>query len=44
MSTIGMTISPACLPAYFGGMDFFVKGGLLIDTGADKFNAVDLFF
>ncbi|HPO87419.1 MAG TPA: hypothetical protein PLN86_16375 [Candidatus Hydrogenedentes bacterium] len=43
MSTIGMTIS-LLASAIFGGMDFFVKGGLLIDTGADKFNAVDLLF
>lgn len=41
MSTVGMVISLGA-SAVFGGMDFFVKAGLSIDTGAQTLGSKDL--
>jgi len=41
MASVGMAIS-LLASSVFGGMDFFVKGGLVVDTGADKFGPVEL--
>lgn len=43
LASVGMALA-LLASAVFGGMDFFVKGGLKIDTGADTFSAVDLLF
>lgn len=43
LASVGMALS-LLASAVFGGMDFFVRGGLKIDAGAEKFDAVDLLF
>lgn len=43
LSAVGMALS-LLASAVFGGMDYFVRGGLKFDTGAEKFTAVDLIF
>lgn len=43
MATFGMAIS-LLAAAIFGGMDYFVRGGLEVDLGEQVFDAVDLVF
>lgn len=43
LSSIGMVLS-LLASAVFGGMDYFVRGGLKIDAGVNTFDAVDLIF
>lgn len=43
LASVGMALS-LLASAVYGGMDYFVKGGLTIDTGAGEFGAVDLVF
>lgn len=43
LASVGMVLS-LLASAIFGGMDYFVAGGLKINTGADKFGPVDLIF
>ena len=43
LASIGMAIS-LLASAVFGGMDYFVRGGLKIDAGVETFDGVDLIF
>lgn len=42
-ASVGMALS-LLATAVFGGMDYFVRGGLKIGTGGSEFSAVDLIF
>lgn len=43
LASVGMALS-LIASAVFGGMDYFVKGGLNIDTGAADFGPIDMIF
>ncbi len=43
LASIGMALS-LIASAVFGGMDYFVRGGLEVDAGVGTFGAVDLIF
>lgn len=43
LASVGMALS-LLASAVFGGMDYFVRGGLKINAGVDTFDAVDLIF
>lgn len=43
LASVGMALS-LLASAVFGGMDYFVRGGLKIDSGVETFDGVDLIF